>query len=231
MKQKGAVAPATEDPQMKTSNRNVKYLCVLSVLLIGAMIFSARVGAQDDGWRIIRAEYGSRTQRADVTNLLIDLIARGGDNGRLAVNEVTMGGNPAPGKDKSLYVQARNRNGEERAFEFKEHTYMDVRIFDVREARHDDWDDRRPNREGHDRDEWNRLTIIRGFYGVQGNTTNVTDLLRSRVREGQLSIPVMNRALGGDPAPGVAKVLIVVYRYQGNESAAAVREGSTLTIP
>jgi len=41
----------------------------------------------------------------------------------------------------------------------------------------------------------------------------------------------MNRAMGGDPAPGVEKVLIVVYRYQGNESAAAVREGSTLTIP
>ena len=216
---------------MKASNRSVKYLCVLVVLFTGVMVFSRGAGAQDEGWRIIRAEYGSRTQRADVTSLLIELVATGGDNGRLAVNEVTMGGNPAPGKDKSLYVQARNRNGEERSFEFREHTYMDVRIFDVREVRHDDWDNRRPNREGHDRDEWNRLTIIRGFYGVQGNTTNVTDLLRSRVREGQLSIPVMNRVLGGDPAPGVAKVLIVVYRYQGNESAAAVREGSTLTIP
>jgi len=200
-------------------------------LAIGATIFSAGVGAQDEGWRIIRAEFGSRTQRADVTSLLIDLVARGGDNGRIPVNEVTMGGNPAPGKDKALHVLARNRNGEERDFEFKEHTYMDVRIFDVREVRRDDWDDRRPNHEGRDRDEWNRLTIIRGFYGVQGNTANVTDLLRSRVREGILSMPVMNHALGGDPAPGVAKVLIVVYRYQGNESATAVREGSTLTIP
>ena len=216
---------------MRFSNRHGKYLCVLAVLAIGATIFSAGVGAQDEGWRIIRAEFGSKTQRADVTSLLIDLVARGGDNGRIPVNEVTMGGNPAPGKDKALHVLARNRNGEERDFEFKEHTYMDVRIFDVREVRRDDWDDRRPNHEGRDRDEWNRLTIIRGFYGVQGNTANVTDLLRSRVREGILSMPVMNHALGGDPAPGVAKVLIVVYRYQGNESATAVREGSTLTIP
>lgn len=216
---------------MNLSNRHGKYLCVLAFLVLVAMTFSSGVGAQDEGWRIIRAEYGSRTQRADVTNLLIDLVARGGDNGRLAVNEVTMGGNPAPGKDKALYVQARNRNGEEREFEFKEHTYMDVRIFDVREVRHDDWDDRQPNHEGHDRDAWNRLTIIRGFYGVQGNTTNVTDLLRSRVREGILSIPVMNHALGGDPAPGAEKVLIVIYRYQGNESATAVPEGRTLTIP
>jgi hypothetical protein len=216
---------------MKSSNRQGKYMCVLAFLAIGAMSFNARASAQDEGWRIVRAEFGSRTQRADVTSLLVDLVARGGDNGRIPVNEVTMGGNPAPGKDKALYVQARNRNGEEREFEFKEHTYMDVRIFDVREVRRDDWNDRRPDHEGHDRDEWNRLTIIRGFYGVQGNTANVTDLLRSRVREGMLSIRVMDGALGGDPAPGIAKVLIVVYRYQGNESATAVREGSTLTIP
>jgi hypothetical protein len=42
---------------------------------------------------------------------------------------------------------------------------------------------------------------------------------------------VTNSALGGDPAIGADKILIVVYRYQGNESAAAVREGYTLTIP
>jgi hypothetical protein len=60
---------------------------------------------------------------------------------------------------------------------------------------------------------------------------NVTDLLRSRIREGTLSFVVTNSALGGDPAIGADKVLIVVYRYQGNETAAAVREGNALTIP
>jgi len=46
-----------------------------------------------------------------------------------------------------------------------------------------------------------------------------------------LSLVVTNGALGGDPAIGADKILIVIYRYQGRETATAVREGNTLTIP
>ena len=42
---------------------------------------------------------------------------------------------------------------------------------------------------------------------------------------------VANGELGGDPAVGYDKVLIVVYSYQGSETATAVREGNTLTLP
>ena len=66
---------------------------------------------------------------------------------------------------------------------------------------------------------------------MQGRTVNVTELLRSRVSNGALSFVVTNSALGGDPAVGYDKVLIVVYRYQGTETAAAVREGNTLSLP
>jgi hypothetical protein len=82
-----------------------------------------------------------------------------------------------------------------------------------------------------DQGESNSLKIIRGYYGVQGRTVNVTELLRSRIRDGVLSFVVTNGALGGDPAIGADKLLIVIYRYQGQESATAVREGNTLTIP
>jgi hypothetical protein len=75
------------------------------------------------------------------------------------------------------------------------------------------------------------VQIIRGFYGVKGRTVNVTELLRSRVQEGGLNIGVSNGALGVDPAPGADKILIVVYRFRGEEQAAAVREGGTLTLP
>lgn len=51
------------------------------------------------------------------------------------------------------------------------------------------------------------------------------------MREGVLTLVVTNSAMGGDPASGADKVLIVVYRYQGKETATAVREGNTLTIP
>ena len=46
-----------------------------------------------------------------------------------------------------------------------------------------------------------------------------------------VSFVVTNSAMGGDPAIGSDKILIVVYRYHGNETATAVREGNLLTIP
>jgi hypothetical protein len=215
---------------MKLANRSGWFLIVLAVLIIGTTMFGPGVGAQDEGWRIIRAEYGYRTQRADVTNLLIDQITRGGENGQIYVNDGPMGGDPAQGHEKTLYVRARNRNGEERVFEFKQHSYLDVRMFDVRRGDRDD----RPGNYG-DRDrgrrDSDRLRIVGAYYGVQGRTINVTELLRSRMREGIVISVVSNDSLGGDPAPGLEKVLIVVYLVQGNETATAVREGNTLTIP
>jgi hypothetical protein len=217
---------------MKFTNRSAMLLIAAFIFAIGAAVFSAGVAGQDEGWRIVRADWGSRTQRVDVTNLLRDLVARGGNNGKIPINEVTMGGNPAVGQDKALHVFARNRRNEEREFTINEHTYLEVRLFDVRK---DDRDDRPPNYDdrdrGRDRDDSNNLRITLAYYGVQGRTVNVTDLLRSRLRDGMLNLVVTNSAMGGDPAVGSDKVLIVIYRYQGNETATAVREGYTLTLP
>jgi len=46
-----------------------------------------------------------------------------------------------------------------------------------------------------------------------------------------LSFVVTNDFLGGDPAVGYDKVLIIVYRYRGTETATAVREGTTVSLP
>ncbi len=217
---------------MKLTNRTGAFVIAVAILAIGAATFSTRVGAQEEGWQIVRADYGFKNQRNDVTDILKDLIGRGGVNGRVAVNNQTMGGDPAVGADKSLRIFARNRRNEEREFNYREGGFVEVGMFNVRR---DDRDDRPTNRGDRDRDrdrnDWNSLRIIRGYYGVQGRTVNVTDLLQSRIREGVLSFVVTNSALGGDPAIGADKVLIVVYRYQGNESATAVPEGNTLTIP
>jgi hypothetical protein len=213
---------------MKFSNRNLKFFIALAVLVFGAALFGAGVGAQDDGWQIVRADYGFRNQRSDVTDILKDLIARGGVDGRVAVNNQTMGGDPAIGKDKSLRVFARNRRNEEREFSFNEGTFVDVRMFAVRR---DDWGDRPGNNGGPYPEDSNGLQIIRGFYGVQGRTADVTEVLRRRSRDGALTLAVGNNELGGDPVPGADKILIVVYRYRGQETATAVREGNTLTIP
>jgi len=225
---------------MKLSNRNAVFIIAVAILTLGAAIFGTRVIAQEEGWQIVRADYGFRNQRSEVTDILKDLIGRGGVNGRVAVNNQTMGGDPAVGKDKSLRIFAKNRRNEQREFNFSEGGFVDARMFNVRppEVRRDDWDDRRPgpgdrdrDRDRRDQDDSNGLKVIRGYYGVQGRMVNVTELLRSRVRDGALSFVVTNSALGGDPAVGADKILIVVYRNQGTEGATAVREGYGLAIP
>ena len=219
---------------MKLTNRYGVFFMTAIMLAMGAAIFSTRVAAQEEGWQIVRADYGFRNHRNDVSDILKDLVGRGGVNGRVAVNNQTMGGDPAVGKDKSLRIFARNRRNEEREFNFNEGGFVDVRLFNGRREDRDDRDDRgdrSANHEGRDRDEWNGVRIIGAYYGVQGKTVNVTDLLRGRVRDGVLTLVVTNGALGGDPAVGADKILIVVYRSQGRETATAVREGYTLTIP
>lgn len=213
---------------MKSTNRYAMFAMALLLCAVGATIFSSGAGAQDDGWQILRADYGYKNQRNDVTDILKDLVQRGGVDGRVAVNNQTMGGDPAKGKDKTLHIVARNRRREEREFDYNEGGYLDARMFILRR---DDWDDRPTNYPSRNQDDENGLKIIRAHYGVQGKTANVTDLLRTRVREGALNLVVTNSAMGGDPAVSYDKTLIVIYRFQGRETATVVREGDTLAIP
>jgi len=117
---------------MKLTNRFSLFVIAVAILAMTGAIFSARLIAQEEGWQIVRADYGFKNQRHDVTDILKDLIGRGGVNGRVAVNNQTMGGDPAVGKDKSLRIFARNRRNEECEFSFNEGGFVDARTFDVR---------------------------------------------------------------------------------------------------
>jgi hypothetical protein len=218
---------------MRTSNRYATFVVALVVVALGATIFAARLAGQDNRWRITHADYGYGNRRTDVTDILGDLIARGGVNGRVAVNNQTMGGDPAVGADKTLRIIGRNDRNEEHEFDYREGGFVDASMFAVRRDARDerDRDDRRDDRDGYRERDRGDFSVIMGFYGVQGRTANVTDLLRSMVRRGGLTIRVNNGSLGGDPAPGGDKVLIVIYQFRGSEQAAAVREGNVLAIP
>jgi len=232
---------------MRPSDRCARLFVTAALLALAAVVFPATLAAQDDAWQIVRADYGFRNQRADVTNILRDMMSRGGVNGRIAVNNQTMGGDPAVGRDKTLRIFARDRRNQEREFDYNEGGFVIVGMFAVRSDGRDDRDRRddhdrnegwhgpdRPYGEhdgDRDRDDSRDLGILMGFYGVQGRTVNVTDLLRSMVREGGLTLSVNNRSMGGDPAVGADKVLIVVYKSHGKEQATAVPEGGTLSIP
>jgi hypothetical protein len=231
---------------MKATKHSLKFLIWTLLFTIGVTLFTAGVGAQDEGWQIMRADYGFKGQRTDVTDILRDLVSRGGANGRVAISNRTMGGDPAVGRDKSLRIFARNRRNEEREFDVNENGFIDARLFVVRG---EDRDDRAPTRDDHphdvqarddrprddhdrgDRGEARDLLIVRGFYGVKGRTVNVTEQLRAMVRDGVLAVRVNNENFGGDPAIGADKVLIVVYSSHGQEQATAVREGEQLVIP
>ena len=213
---------------MKVSTRYAIFVLAALFAAAGITFLSTTAGAQDDGWQIMRAEYGTKAQHNDVTDMVKDLVGRGGVNGRVAVNNQTMGGDPAVGADKHLRVWARNRRNEEREFDYREGGFIEAAMFNVRRER-DDWN----NRQGGngDRDDYPGVSIVRAYYGWSGSTVNVTEVLRSRMRDGRISFVVTNSAMGGDPAVGADKILVVIYRYQGRESAAILREGNTLSLP
>jgi len=220
----------------RIGHKCVQASLALAMLAICATLLSVEIRAQyeDGGWQIIRASYGWRDRQTDVTDLLRDLIERGGVNGRVVVNNQTMGGDPAVSKDKTLRIIARNRRNQEREFVYREGAAVDVGIFAVGRDERDDFDDRSRGHNGHDdrgRDDRSGFYILRAYWGVQGRTANVTELLRRMQNENGLQIAANNRSLGLDPAPGADKVLIVIYRVQRQETATAVREGNTLTIP
>src|SRR6266700_4013487 len=118
---------ATEESRMKLSTRYAIFVLAALFVAAGITFFSTPTGAQDNDWQIVRAEYGSRTQHDDVTDIVKDLVGRGGVNGRVAVNNQTMGGDPAIGKNKSLHILARNRRNEEREFNYNEGGFVEVR--------------------------------------------------------------------------------------------------------
>src|SRR6266480_2705217 len=138
---------------MKLANRYVLFVIAVVIFAIGVGIFGTGVVAQEEGWQIVRAEYGFKNRRTDVSDILKDLVGRGGVNGRVAVTNQTMGGDPAVGADKSLRIIARNRRNEEREFTYREGGFVEVRMFEVRRD-HDDRDDRFTNRGDRDRDDW-----------------------------------------------------------------------------
>lgn len=225
---------------MKISRTYSNALIAFACLLMGAAFAAPSAVAQDSAWQLLRADYGYRDQRTDVTKLVRDLISRGGVNGRISVNNQTMGGDPAVGKDKSLRIFATDARNQQREFDYPEGGFFPAAMFvsqnmDRRDPDRDErWSDRDRFHDGDDRRDHGDardLSISKGFYGVQGRTVDVTDLLQRMVRNRSLSVPVNNRAMGGDPAIGADKVLIVIYRTQGKEQAAAVPEGSTLTLP
>jgi hypothetical protein len=173
------------------------------------------------GWQVVRAQWGSGNRWMDVTPRVRVLLS---GNGMVQVNNQNMGGDPAVGASKTLRISARDARGQVRQFSYREGASIDARQF--------------ANYGGNPgggfpgpAPGFGNLQIVRAFYGLNNRTNDVSQLLRSQIRNNTLVLQVNNRNLGGDPAPGANKVLAVIYRLGGREQSITVKEGDTLRIP
>ena len=77
-----------------------------------------------------------------------------------------------------------------------------------------------------------RLQIQRAIYGYNGKGNDVTNRVRSQIRNNQINMQVTNDTMGGDPNHGNKKNLKVVYTYGNNKSHSKyVNEKDWLRIP
>jgi hypothetical protein len=75
------------------------------------------------------------------------------------------------------------------------------------------------------------LEILSARYGAGAQTIDVTERLRSLVRDNQLVITVDIPTLGSDPAPGVGKSLTIRYRLDGRDAELIARDFEQVRIP
>jgi hypothetical protein len=98
------------------------------VLLLALTLLPAMVVAQRDSGQfvILSAQYGTTYHHVDVTNRLRDL-ARSDRSFRMGNS--TFGVDPDPGQVKALRIYAREPNGQERMFEYREGSVVDGSMF------------------------------------------------------------------------------------------------------
>jgi len=79
-----------------------------------------------------------------------------------------------------------------------------------------------------------KVDILRAEYGVGKQTKDVTEILRRHV--GDFPVIVLpsanyNAGLGGDPAPGIPKVLNIQYRINGKPGEVSLPENAMILLP
>ena len=198
-----------------------RYPCGLRhslALAFFVLVFASAAAAQEV--QILRAEYGYGDRQVDVTPRLREL-ARADRSFR--VGNDTFGVDPAPGRGKTLRIDARGPRGDTRTFEYREGSVVDRPQFS-------DWNGGGWNGPG--REDLNQLTIFSAVYGASNRNIDVAARLESLVRDNRLNLTVSNSTLDIDPAPGTHKTLSVTYSVGGGaQRQSVVGEGNQLNIP
>jgi hypothetical protein len=165
-------------------------------------------GFQEQGLRILRAEYGVGERLVDVTALLNSQVR----NGRLTlrITNETMGRDPAEERRKQLtvwYVYKRRTATV---------TVPEKSVLTLPSSN--------PSYVGN-------LLIMRAQYGADYRFRDVTSLLNSQIQGDRLNLRITNDSMAGDPAPDRPKILTVSYQFNGQPAQVVVNERDTLTLP
>ena len=205
--------------------------------------------------RILTARYGGDNRFNDVRDRVQGLVR---DNAAaFKVENAAMGGDPAVGKDKSLELTYEWNGGvySASAKEGKSLTLPEagarpiavappVAAAPVTTGRGPDSDASRSagnrnvavappvaGREITPIGTAGGLRIFYARYGAQGQEADVREQLRPLLQGDTLRATVGLAAMGGDPAPGVRKMLTVIYEYRGRTYEKAAYDGEALTLP
>jgi hypothetical protein len=191
-----------------------------TLLPLAALLICALTAAAQQTWYVQSADWGSGSRRQDVTNNVRRLV----NGGNFRANNQNMGTDPAVGADKTLRIIGRDQSGRVQTFTYKEGSTVNSSMFTGSQWGGGGW-----NGGGN-----NSLRIVQANYGATGGRgqRNVTQRLQGMIRNSnRLDITVNNQSMGGDPAVGQSKQLIVVYEYRGRRNTQTVPEGGRLTIP
>jgi len=186
-----------------------------SAVVVGCLtfIFLAASSAAAQGGELVAAEYGAGDRRVDVTQQVRAYM----HDGLLEfdVKDQVFGVDPARNHVKELFIRIRHWDGQVEEFRYPEYSHVRLVL------------DPERGYEWHDRD----LHVMRAFYGGAGHFVDVTELLRSMIRDGRLFVVVDNRSMGGDPDHEVRKVLRVLYWHDGQRRQVVVPEHAELRLP
>ena len=191
----------------------MKQRFVVSVVISAACMFLFTGTAAAQGGALVAAEYGARDRRVDVTPQVRSFMHDGVL--QFDVNDQNLGVDPARNHVKELFIRIRHWDGQVEEFRFPEYSHVRLVL------------DPERGYEWHDRE----FHLMRAFYGGAGHFVDVTEQLRSMMRDGRLFVVVDNRSMGGDPDPSVRKVLRVLYWQDGQRRQVVVPEHAELRLP
>lgn len=199
--------------------RRQKILGRCFIAFVVALLVAPWAAAQQ--YKIVRADYGWRDQRVDVTQRLRDLAQQ---DARFRMGNSTFGVDPSPGHVKTLRIFAKGPSGD-RVFEYREGQVVDGTVFSGWGRA--DWGNGfeqvadPPQRGGN-------FTIVRALYGTRRRNVDVTDRLRDLARR-NATFRMGNRTFGVDPDPGHVKELRIYTRGpRGETRMFSYREGSVV---